>query len=232
MQTRKVLFNPHASLAPFLLLALSAHVVAISFIKIIRSLPTPRLILNVQLLPVKHEQPKSVITAMQTTPAIIKQTTPKKTTTNAHAKMKLQTKVTPDSIATPSSSEIKTDFFVPKSDGKKTEQNLETEPDKTKKTTEDLLNSAHRIAKEEALAMPKEKEDGVLLTEREFSPKLANAMNKMQKPRAGTYHLSNGMMKIVSIDGSEYCLAPPPVSAMPVNSLNAQTSMPMTCPNE
>lgn len=247
MLARQVLLNQPQSLVPFLLLALLAHALVIWAIKITKPVPTQNpLTFEVQLMPIKQanieqaniEQAKVVnkSPATQTIQTVSPQTQryPNAMIPKTHIKpiMPLKESLTPALINAPALPAIKTDLLTPKV----TEQSLTppTEPNakRNKLTIDDLLNSARRIAQEDALAMPKEKSDGMTLADREFSPQLAKAMNKMKKLPAGTYPIGNGMMKIIGIDGSAYCLAPPPNSAMPVSALNAQVSMPMTCPNE
>lgn len=237
MSVRQVLLIQQHPLVPFLILALLAHALVILAIKIIKPVPTQTpFSFEVQLMSMKHPEIANASPTIQTMPTISKKIplkanamTPK---TRIRPIMSLKENTTPASIHVPALPELKTDVLTLKGAEKSLEHPIETQTQKNNVTTDDLLNTARRIAQEDALTMPKEKSDGITLADREFSPQLAKAMSKMKKLPAGTYQFGNGMMKIIGIDGSVYCLAPPPSSAMSVSALNAQISMPMTCPNE
>lgn len=97
---------------------------------------------------------------------------------------------------------------------------------KAKVTTENLLESAHRIAMEDAKNMPKSKDDGILLSERAFSPKLAQALAKKEKV-AGVTQYTDGMVKVVTSSGAEYCMQ---LSPLLVKGAFDSDPIPMTCP--
>jgi hypothetical protein len=99
---------------------------------------------------------------------------------------------------------------------------------KPKISTESLLESAHRIAIEDAKTMPKEKNDGIALADRPISPKLALALAPKKRPKPGITSYADGIVKVVNSDGSSYCLQPPP--PMP-SGIFEPLSIPMTCPN-
>jgi hypothetical protein len=101
-------------------------------------------------------------------------------------------------------------------------------PDASKQTISygELLESAQQIVKEEAKYMPKTKDDGVLLSDRAFSPKLAQALAKKEKV-LGVTKYADGMVKVVTSSGTEYCLTPSPqLIKGPFDS----DPIPMTCP--
>jgi len=98
---------------------------------------------------------------------------------------------------------------------------------KPKISTETLLESAHRIAIEDAQTMPKEKNDGIALADRPISPELALALAQKKRPKPSIANYANGMVKVTNPDGSSYCLQPPP---MPSGSFEP-ISIPMTCPD-
>lgn len=90
----------------------------------------------------------------------------------------------------------------------------------------ELLESAQQIAKEEAKNMPKTKDDGVLLSDRAFSPELAQVLARKEKVQGVTKY-ADGMVKVVTSSGTEYCLQPSPqLIKGPFDS----DPIPMTCP--
>ena len=107
-----------------------------------------------------------------------------------------------------------------------TEKPSEISPSNTSISYEDLLESAQHIAKEDAKNMPKLKDDGILLSDRAFSPKLSQQLAKKEKV-AGVTSYANGMLKVVTPYGTEYCLQSPPLMAKGVFE---NDPIPMTCP--
>jgi hypothetical protein len=96
-----------------------------------------------------------------------------------------------------------------------------------KSSIESLLDSARKIATEDAKNMPKDKGEYIALADRAFSPELAQTLAQKKKTTTGETHYANGMVKVVSPDGSEYCLQPS--LNMPVGPFDS-VSIPMTCP--
>lgn len=90
----------------------------------------------------------------------------------------------------------------------------------------ELLESAQQIIKEDAKNMPKPKDDGVLLSNREFLPKLAQALAKNEKV-PGVTKYADGMVKVVTSSGTEYCL---PQSPQLIKGAFDSDPIPMTCP--
>lgn len=105
-----------------------------------------------------------------------------------------------------------------------------TKASKPKIFTETLLESAHRIAIEDAKTMPKEKGDGILLADRPVLPKLALMLAKKKGP-AGVTNFPDGSVKIVNPDGSSYCLQLPSFTSGPSGSFES-ISIPMSCPKD
>lgn len=102
---------------------------------------------------------------------------------------------------------------------------------KPKISTEALLESAHRVAIEDAQTMPKEKDDGIALADRPISPKLALVLAKKKRSKTGITNYADGTVKVVNPDGSSYCLQPPPFTSMPSGPFES-ISIPMTCPED
>ena len=90
----------------------------------------------------------------------------------------------------------------------------------------ELLESAQQIVKEDAKNMPKPKDDGVLLSDRAFLPKLAQALAKKEKVQGITKY-ADGMVKVVTSSGTEYCLLPSPQL---IKGAFDSDPIPMTCP--
>lgn len=66
MQVSNYLFKPQLSLAPFLLLALLVHLLALSLIKVMKHAPVQApLTFDVRLMPVKKNQAQDVVLIMQ-----------------------------------------------------------------------------------------------------------------------------------------------------------------------
>ncbi|MDO9393493.1 MAG: hypothetical protein Q7T42_05910 [Methylotenera sp.] len=108
----------------------------------------------------------------------------------------------------------------------KTDKTINPEATKQAISYGELLESAQQIVKEEAKYMPKTKDDGVLLSDRAFSPKLAQALAKKEKV-LGVTKYADGMVKVVTSSGTEYCLTPSPqLIKGPFDS----DPIPMTCP--
>lgn len=99
-------------------------------------------------------------------------------------------------------------------------------------STESLLESARRIAIEEAKNMPKEKGDDIALADRPISPEIAKAIGKKKKRKAeaGTFTV-NGVVIQVNPDGSSNCFLPPPESSMPYGSFSPPT-LGTPCPGD
>ncbi len=90
----------------------------------------------------------------------------------------------------------------------------------------ELLESAQKIVKEDVKNMPILKDDGVLLSDRAFSPKLAQALTKKGNV-PGVTQYADGMVKVVTSSGTEYCLQPSPQL---IKGSFDSDPIPMTCP--
>lgn len=227
MQVSNYLFKPQLSLAPFLLLALLVHLLALSLIKVMKHAPVQApLTFDVRLMPVKKNQAQDVVLIMQK----IEKVRMIQTKAEVKPEAKPEKTLPKPAIALKNSNapEITADLL--NLIEKTTEKTIEKQVNKSNISTENLLDSARRIAIEEAKNMPKDKSDNIALADREFSPKLAAAMGKLNKLPAGIYNIANGQIKIVNADGSEYCLIPPVGSAMPASAFGTSPSIPMTCP--
>lgn len=217
MQARNHLMNQHQTLVPFLLLALLAHVLVISVIKVMKRAPiqTP-LTFDVTILTTKHTQAENKAPA-PTTP-MTEQVTTK--TTGKLIKIK-RTQANPGLGAGPHVSEaspVTADLSAAKPVEKVTE--------KPKLDVEELLASARRITIEDAKNLPIDNIDNTPLADRVFSPELAKAL-AFHKKVAGTTQLAGGMVKVVTTDGNEYCLQPSP---MLNKGAFENDPIPMTCP--
>ncbi len=108
----------------------------------------------------------------------------------------------------------------------KTDKTINSKVSKQAISYGELLESAQQIVKEDAKNMPKTKDDGVLLSDRAFSPKLAQAFAKKENVPSVTNY-ADGVVKVVTSSGTEYCLQPSPqLIKGPFDS----DPIPMTCP--
>ena len=106
------------------------------------------------------------------------------------------------------------------------EKPTEIIPSNTTISYEDLLESARYIAKEDAKNMPNPKDDGVLLSDQAFSPKLAQTLAKKEKV-VGMTSYADGMTKVITSSGTEYCFQPSPLMSKGAFENNP---IAMTCP--
>lgn len=115
----------------------------------------------------------------------------------------------------------------------KTDKTINLEAPKQAISYDELLESAQQIVKEDIKNMPKPKDDGVLLSDRAFSPKLAQAFAKKEQAFAkkenvpGVTKYADGMVKVVTSSGTEYCLQPSPQL---IKGSFDSDPIPMTCP--
>lgn len=93
---------------------------------------------------------------------------------------------------------------------------------------ETLLNSARQIAREAAKEIPLPKDNLPPLRDRPILPKLAQLLAQKNKPPAGVTEYADGMIKIVTESGNVYCMQPK--SHLPQNGPIESESIPMTCP--
>ena len=108
----------------------------------------------------------------------------------------------------------------------KTDKTINPEASKQTISYGELLESARKIIKEDAKDMLTPKDDGVLLSDRALSPKLAQAFSKKEKVQGVTKY-ADGIVKVVTSSGTEYCLQSPPLLIKgPFDS----DPIPMTCP--
>lgn len=108
----------------------------------------------------------------------------------------------------------------------KTDKTINSKASKQAISYGELLESAQQIVKEDAKNMPKTKDDGVLLSDRAFSPKLAQAFAKKENVPSVTKY-ADGMVKVVTSSGTEYCLSPSPQL---IKGSFDSDPIPMTCP--
>lgn len=108
----------------------------------------------------------------------------------------------------------------------KTDKTINSEAPKQAFSYGELLESAQKIVKEDVKHMPKLKDDGVLLSDRAFSPKLAQALAK-KGDVLGVTKYADGMVKVVTSSGTEYCLTPSPQL---IKGSFDSDPIPMTCP--
>lgn len=108
----------------------------------------------------------------------------------------------------------------------KTDKTINSKATKQAISYGELLESAQKIVKEDAENMPKTKDDGVLLSDRAFSPKLAQAFAKKENV-PGVTKYADGMVKVVTSSGTEYCLQPSPQL---IKGSFDSDPIPMTCP--
>lgn len=91
-----------------------------------------------------------------------------------------------------------------------------------------LLDSAHQIATETGKRTPNQKSDDVPLSERPVLAKLAAALQEKPKLKAGVIQYADGVIKIISDNGSSYCMQTEShlLKSGPVDP----EGIPMTCP--
>lgn len=206
-----------------LLLAVIAHVILLVYVKLPPSHKAwSSTIFDVQLSPV-HGQPVKVKPADQVTESEnrfhkeqpIHSDSPKKidqyekTTIQNTTIVDEQMKIQPIEEAM-----IRTDKTI--------------NPEASKQTISygELLESARQIVKEDVKNMPKTKDDGVLLSDRAFLPKLAQALAKKETV-SGVTKYADGMVKVITSSGTEYCLQPSPQL---IKGSFDSDPIPMTCP--
>lgn len=108
----------------------------------------------------------------------------------------------------------------------KTDKTINSEAAKQAISYGELLESAQKIVKEDVKNMPKLNDGGVLLSDRAFSPKLAQAFAKKGNV-PGVTKYADGKVKVVTSSGTEYCLSPSP--QLIKGSFDSEP-IPMTCP--
>lgn len=206
-----------------LLLAVIAHVILLVYVKLPPSHKTwSPTIFDVQLSPV-HEPLVKVKPANQYTESdnsIHKEQSHHSITSkkiDQHQKIPIQNTTFIDGQR---ESEPVEDAMI------KTDKTINSEASKQAISYGELLESAQQIIKEDAKNMPKTKDDGVLLSDRAFSPKLAQALVKKEKV-LGVTKYADGMVKVVTYSGTEYCLSPSPQL---IKGSFDSDPIPMTCP--
>lgn len=204
-----------------LLLAVIAHVILLVYVKLPPSHKTwSPTILDVQLSHV-HEPPVKVEPSDQVKESdnrahkkqSIDSVTPK---TDQHKKIAIQQTMIVDE-------QMKTQ---PVEELIRTDKPINPEAPKQAISYGELLESAQKIVKEDVKNMPRPKEAAVLLSDRAFSPKLAQALVKKEKV-PGVTKYADGMVKVVTSSGTEYCLSPSPQL---IKGAFEPDPIPMTCP--
>jgi hypothetical protein len=108
----------------------------------------------------------------------------------------------------------------------KTDKKIDSDVSKQAISYGELLESAQQIVKEDVKNMPKSKDEGLLLSDRAFSPKLALALAKKGKV-SGVTKYADGMVKVITSSGTEYCMLPSPLL---IKDAFDSDPIPMTCP--
>lgn len=221
-QTMRTAHEDKRALGLALLLAVIAHVILLVYVKLPSSHTTwSPTIFDVQLSPV-HEPLVKVMPVDQFTESgnhihkeqSLHSITSKKM--NQHRKIVIE-----DTTFIDKQREIEHEEAMIKTD-----KTINSQASKQAISYGELLESAQQIVKEDAKNMQKPKDDGVSLSDRAFSPKLAQALAKKEKVPSVTKY-ADGMVKVVTSSGTEYCLQPSPqLIKGPFDS----DPIPMTCP--
>lgn len=206
-----------------LLLAVIAHVILLVYVKFPPSHKTwSPTIFDVQLSPA-HEQLVEVKSADQVTDSGNRIYKEQSTHSITSKKIDQQQKI---AIQNTTFIERQSEVEPVEEAMIKTDKTINHEASKQAISYGELLESVQQIVKEEAKNMPKTKDDGVLPSDRSFSPKLAQALAKKERV-PGVTKYADGMVKVVTSNGTEYCLQPSPqLIKGPFDS----DPIPMTCP--
>ncbi len=108
----------------------------------------------------------------------------------------------------------------------KTDKTINPEASKKAISYGELLESAQQIIKEDIKNMPILKDDDDFLPDRTYLPKLAQALAKKGKVQGVTKY-ADGMVKVVTSNGTEYCLQSSPLL---IKGAFDSDPIPMTCP--
>lgn len=222
--------NQHQTLVPFLLLALFAHVLAISVIKVMKRPPMqPPAAFDVKLLP--NQSIKASDTASLPTPLAQPQAHITSTQLNQIAsksvtkQIKIAQTHTLESLTAEPSTMLVIENAVPTNSY--TAPAIERKTEKPNINIENLLSTARQIASYDAHNAPKDSTDQIALADRAFSPEVAKVFATSKKRDAGITQYASGMIKVVSANGSEYCLQQ---STLPNRGAFESDAIPMTCP--
>lgn len=197
-------------LIPFLLLAAVLHILAIIILPQPRfGMIAPQQMLEVRLMPVIPvvRPPEDINPSL---PNEDVQPEPK-------ARRTLPVHQPPTHIETPKNPS-------PPPDAQQRPESASTSPPRI--SVESLMNSARRIARDEARHTPPSKKETPGIEDRPLLPALANALNRKQ---ASEVMLANGVYRVRTPSGTEYCFLPLPdiaISGTPVKP----TIVPSTCP--
>ena len=206
-----------------LLLAVIAHVILLVNVKLPpRQKTWSPIIFDVQISPV-HEQPVKVKSTDQVTESNNRIHQEQSNHSITYKKIDPQQKIAIKNamfIDEQSEIELAEEAII------KTDKTINSEASKQSISYGELLESAQQIVKEDVKNMPKPKNDGVLLSDRAFLPKLAQALAKKEKMQGVTKY-ADGMVRVVTSSGTEYCLLSSPLLIKgPFDS----DPIPMTCP--
>lgn len=206
-----------------LLLAVIAHVILLVYVKLPPSHKTwSPTVFDVQLSHV-HEQLVEVKSADQVTDSDNRIYKEQSTHSIISKKIDQQQKI---AIQNTTSIERQREIEPVEEAMIKTDKTINSKASKQAISYGELLESAQQIVKEDAKNMPKTKDDGVLLSDRAFSPKLAQAFAKKENV-PGVTKYADGMVKVVTSSGTEYCLQSSPQL---IKGSFDSDPIPMTCP--